>query len=801
MATSSKKKIPRTVQDTIPYKYIYDNGVFESENGLFSKAYKLEDINFNIAPYEEQKAIYFEYQGLLNAMSSCNNFQIIIHNFKADKIKTLRDIRFNPQRDGLNRYRQEVNNILFDKLSKGNNSIRQNKYLVITHKNNNLENALRTINNMDRDVEIALRRIAPDKPVRAMTTEERLETLYNIYNKDKERAFGNDVDANGKRIINLTTLAKQRLTTKDIIGPSGFKFNDNHFKVGDTFARVMYLQSYSHSLTTDFLSDLANINAEMLLSLNFKPIESSAAIKMIKAQLRNINAELSERQKGAIKEGYSPELISPEITAEREAAKELMDDMARRDQKMFKTSLMITIFADTKEELAEFTRQINELAKNTHQCLIQTLLFQQEDGFNACLPLGVNELSVSKYLTTESSAIFMPYTSQELHQKNGIFYGMNKITKNLIFYDRMNPKAQNFNGLIIGNSGSGKSFGVKSEILLNQLKSDKNRVYIIDPESEYHLLANALNGEIIELSATSKTFLNPFDMDIEYSGEDDPIAMKTEHILGMIEIMMDRNEAITSKEKSIIDRCVKYIYRGYIDHMNELSQRYIDSGKIGLPPTIDRAATPTLANLYYALLDQPQEEAQNIANTIEIYTQGSLSTFSHRSNVNTNKNMVVYDIKNLGRGLRPLGLHICLNDIWNKMFENYRLGLNTYIYIDEFYLLLNKDSIAQFLQQIWKRARKWRCIPTGIVQNTTDLLISPYTKNIINNTSFFLLYRMQKTERDTISELLQIQQSQLDYINGSDKGHGLIYTGDTILPFNNEYPVDSEVYKIMNTTR
>ena len=299
---------------------------------------------------------------------------------------------------------------------------------------------------------------------------------------------------------------------------------------------MLYLDRIPAFLSTDFLSDLADINAEMLISLNYMPIETGAALKMIKNQLLNINAELSQRQHAAAKEGYSIDLISPEISASKLATQSMMHDIVSRDQKLFKVTLLVTFFADDKNELLEINRQINTLANRHLQAPLRTLTFQQEDGFNACLPLGVNKLSINKLLTTEAAAIFMPYTSQELHQKNGIYYGRNKITNNLIMYDRMNPKANNYNGLFFGDSGSGKSFAAKCEMMSVLLRSSKNRVYIIDPASEYCDMAKALNGEVVELSTSSKTFINPLDMDLNYSGDDDPVAIKSEYILGMIKI-------------------------------------------------------------------------------------------------------------------------------------------------------------------------------------------------------------------------------------------------------------------------
>ena len=325
------------------------------------------------------------------------------------------------------------------------------------------------------------------------------------------------------------------------------------------------------------------------------------------------------------------------------------------------------------------------------------------------------------------------------------------------------------------------------------LRSDKNQVYVIDPEGEYSPLAKALNGEVIELSATSNKFINPLDMDIDYGGDGDPISMKSDYIISMVEIMLGGGRTLNPTAKSIVDRCVKNIYRGYLEHIDTLNQK-------GESITCDKDAMPTLNNLYNELRIQPEEDARIIANILEIYAQGSLATFAHRSNVETDKKFVVYDTNNLGTGMKGLGLHICLNDIWNKMISNRKKGIWTWIYIDEFYLLLQSDSAASFLMQIWKRARKWNGVPTGIMQNTEDLLRSADARNIINNTSFVIMLSLPKLDRLNLSDLLQLPDSQLTYITNSQPGHGIFYTGKTVLPIKNDFPKSSMLYKIMSTS-
>lgn len=793
MAKKIKKRIPRTVQQSIPYEYLHPQGIIESENGWFSKAYTLEDINFSIAPEEEQKDIFINFEKFLNSFTIENPFQIVIHNFKADKAATLKEIRLQPERDGLNKFRNELNHVLLNKISEGNNSLRQNKYLIVSTQNDKVDDALKEMYSIDAEVANAIQNVNKAARVEYIPTEERLATLYNIYHKNEDGTFGNAQDSNGNYYLDLSTLSKQGLTSKDIIAPTGFEFKSNFFKIGETYGRALFLEKVPNFLTTDFLADLANINAEMLISLHYKPIESATALKMVKDKLLNINADIGKRQKGAAKEGYSISLLPPELEAQQAATKDLMKDIMERDQKVFYFTLCLSIFADSKQELQESIRQIDSIA-GKYNCPLRTLLFQQEEGLNTCLPLGRNRIKSGKMLTTESCSIFMPYTSQEIHQKNGNLYGINQITKNLIMFDRMNERNHNFNGLFFGESGSGKSFAAKQEMLQTVLKNKKNKVYIIDPESEYGDMARALYGEVIELTPTSKTFVNPFDMDLRFGDDNDPVAEKSNYIIGMIDIICGKNNPLTPQQIGVIDRCVKNLYTDYLIHLEKI--RVADPSI-----TYDKAAAPTLNNLYNELLRQPDPEAQEVASYIEIYAQGSQNIFSHKSNVTTNAQVVVYDIKKLGSGMTPLALYICLNDIWNKMFENYEVGYNTWIYIDEFYILLQNESAAKFLMMIWKRARKWRGVPTGIMQNTEDLINSETTRQIFNNTSFMVLMSLSKMDRANLNDLLQIPESQLRFITNSKKGDGIIYTGDILLPFTNQYPRDTETFNIMNTTR
>lgn len=794
-------KRARSVQGAIPYRTVYPDGTIETLPNSYTRSYVLEGINFKIAPDEDQVAIFRAYGDLLNTFPASVQFEIVIQNVAADRRASLENIRFNLRQDSLNKYRQEMNGILLEKMAEGGRGITQNKLLVVSIKEDDVERAFVSLDNIEKEVRKGIKRISKDVEVVRQTLEQRLETLFNIYNKNNESVFHNDwKEVNGEQVpyFNYERLIKHGMSSKDLIAPGGMQFKGNHFILGESYGRAMYLENVPTWLSTEFISDLSDVPAEMLISTIHQPIDTVEAVRMIKNQMIAVNAQVAEKQQRAVQSGYTYDLLSPELQLAKKQAHELMDDVVGRDQKLFFITFAVSIFANTLEELEEYTRVIESVG-NKYLCPMKILQFQQEQGFNNTLPLALNQVEIKRLYTTESASIFIPYTSLELYQKNGIYYGLNQASGNLIMYDRLSGK--NYNGLIFGESGSGKSFFAKREMVSVRLRDDKNAVYVIDPESEYTGLARALGGEVINLHAGAKTFINPMDMDINYGGdESDPVSMKVDYIVTMLEIMLGENRILDAQAKSIVGRCMKELFgsfssnKGYLSHLENLRKRNPDI-------TIDKEAMPTLANLYNSLKEQPEPEAQTVASVLEAYAVGAFDIFARRSNVETDSKFLVYDIKNLGSGMKNLGLHVCLNDVWNKMMKNRSLGIRTWIYIDEFYLLLQSDSAAKFLMQIWKRARKWWGAPTGIMQNTEDLLRSQESRNILNNTSFIAMLSLPKLDRTNLGDLLQIPDSQLDYITNSPSGYGLIYNSKTVVPFKDEFPVNSELFGLMNTTQ
>lgn len=783
-------KVRATVQQTIPYENVYLNGIIEVEEGRFSKCYSLEDINFSVATQEDQNLKFEDYEKLLNFFGENADVQICINDKKAKKEDVLSDVLIKPKGDNLNEYRDEYNQILRDKMTEGRNDIVSCIYLATSIPAENIEQATSTFNRMETEIAKHVKKVT-EQDMHTQSTEERLAIMHDIFNSFSEHPILSPKE------ISLEDAAKKGLTSKDIIGPASFKFEDDYFKMGDTYARSLYLETIPTFLTTDYLQSISEIPANKLISIHYKPVDQERAAKFVRRQLTNINANIVEAQQRAAKGGYSMDLLPPELEAAQSSAKELMADITKRDQKMFYTTLVITHFAETKEKLDEDTKLIISTSNNS-LCAIKKLFFQQETGLRASLPLASNKLCVDQLLTTECASIFLPFSVVEINQKNGIYYGLNAVSKTLLLYDR--TKGTNSNGLILGVPGSGKSFTAKKEIVCVALNTNDD-IYIIDPESEYEPLISALGGEVIKLAVGKRVFVNPMDMDINYAkdtdGDSDPVTMKADFISSICETVVGKRRGLTSSERSIIDRCVRNLYQPYLKHIHEINLNRPEGTE---EITCDYNAMPTLTDFYSILLTQPEIEAQNLALALELYTTGSLDIFAHRTNVDTKNRFVVYDIREIGTALKELGLRICLNDMWNRIINNFiKFGKRTWAYIDEFYLLLQSESSAVFLQQVWKRARKWMGVMTGITQNVEDLLNSPAARGIINNCNFILMLNQSPIDRMNLATLLKISEAQLSYITNSDPGQGLLYNGKTIVPFVDNFPKNTKLYELITT--
>jgi hypothetical protein len=782
--TKDNVLLPKTAQDTVPYLRIYKSGIIETQPNFFTKAYQLQDINFSVAPEEDQVTIFDKYGELLNSFDASTKLQIVINNRNADENLMLQTVLSPMKQDGLDLYRQEMNEMIRGKMSEGRNNLVSDKYIVLGSHYENYIEAHNNFGHVDIDLNQKIKNVAQNQNIETppMNINERLKSLHDILNIGKEDQFNIN--------INLDDVTAQGLTSKDIVAPAGFRFERDFIRMGDKFARVLLLKTLPSTLSTDFMQSIAELPFNMTASFYMEPIAQDKATSLVTRHLQNIRANVIDAEKSASKAGYSARLISPDLLHSEEQAQYLLDDMRSRDQKIFFFTGVVMHYADTKEELDKDTQSILSMG-NRYIVTFETLLFQQEQGFRNALPLCRNDLFAKRLLTTECASLFIPFSTKELIQQHGMYYGLNAVSKNLLLFNRLNSKNQN--GLILGQPGSGKSFSAKREMINVFLNTD-DELYIIDPESEYTYMAKCLGGSVVHLEAGAKVYINPFDMDLQYGDDEgsngtDPVTMKSDYICMLCETVMGGRYEITNIQKSIIDRCVIELYKPYMGHMRNMPKGV----------TCDKSASPTMNDFYELLMRQPEPEAQNIALSLEIYCRGSLDTFAHRTNVDVDNRLTVYDIKDIGSGMKELGLQVCLNHVWNKIIENQSKGKRTWFYIDEFHILTKTRSSSEFLEQVWKRARKWGGVPTAITQNVGDLFKTDASMAIINNCEFIMMLSQSPSDRLSLAEMYHISDAQLNYITNSPPGQGLLYTGETIVPFVDHFPKDTELYKIMSS--
>lgn len=788
-AKTRKLIVPNSVQKTIPYRNVYADGIIEVEEGVFSKSYRIEDVNFSIAPQAEQENIFTLYGDLLNSFGSECMLSLTIHNTNLNQERFSRETLLRMESDGLNEYREEINDMLLKKVAEGRNNLVHDKYFTVSVPAPNIEEAVMEFGRIDALVAKSLKLINKCD-TRPLTLEERMEILYSVYNMDQEKTLRREIQLGKKTIktFDLKALNMAGVTTKDVIAPASFEFKKDYFKMGDIYGRSVFIENYPTFLKTSLLSDISDLAANMLLTVHFRSMRQDQAVRLIRNQTTNIAANVLAQQKQAVRGGYSADLISPDLQKSQEEARKLMADITTRNQKLFFVTLVATHFAMDKDTLDKDTKSLESIMQR-NLCQSKTLNYLQENGLNSSLPLGVNRLKVERLNTTESASVFIPFSVQEWKSKHGFYYGTNAVSNNMILYNR--KLGSNYNGVILGTPGSGKSFSSKREII-NALLSTNDEIYIIDPENEYLPLVKELKGEVVRIAVGGDTHINPFDMDIEYADTEDPVTLKSDFIGSLCDIVIGGVYGLSAIQKSIIDRCVRMVYEPYL---KEIKRRR----EAGLATTGDNSISPTMHEFYACLKMQPEPEAKELATALEIYTKGSLNTFASRTNVNTNSRLVAYDIKDIGNGMEVLGLQICLDSIWNRMIANKRKGKYTWIYIDEAHLLAHHDSSAKFLQQVYKRARKWFGIPTIMTQQVEDCLQSKEMRSVISTSQFVMMLDQAPIDKVELGHMFNISQDELSYITNAERGQGLLYNGKALVPFQDSFPENTKLYMAMST--
>lgn len=786
MKKSPLTDVPKTVQGSIPYLGVYENGIFQNDENTYSKVYKIPDMNFLIEDTERQKEIFGNFMELLSSFGPEVHVQQVIFNKTIKPAELESKVLMKTQNDKLNEYREEMNEMLIDKMAKASNNIIHEKYFVLSVEADDIVTAKATFERLDREISAGFERVTKTT-TKPLTLIERLSLMYDIYNMDSNVPFYRRTKMKKDNIMesfNMRHIQKMGLTSKDVIGPSALTFERDYMIIGTTYARAMMVSNLPSFLRGDILTELSNMPFNMLTSVHYRALPQSKAITLLKNKLVDVNANVVTLQKKASRNGYSVDVISPEIKQASQEVESLMGDLTQDNQKLFYTTITAVIFAKTKEELDENTKLFQATAER-FVCQAMILATQQEAGLTTALPLGRNKLKVERLLNSRAAAIFLPFGVKELWQDDGMYYGLNGVSKQMILYNR--SSAINGNGCIFGVPGSGKSFSAKREIVNVLLHTDDD-VFVIDPENEYAGLAKLFYGSSIRIAPGSDVHINPMDMGLDYSAEgDDPITMKADFIASICEAATGSRYPLTPIQKSVIDRCVKNVYREYIRTLRA-------EGK-----SEDAKIVPTLRDFYEEVKLQPEPEAHNLALALEKFVEGTQNSFAFRTNVNVNNRFTIYNIKDIGTGMKSIGLQVCLDNIWNKMIANYKKGKRTWLYCDEFHLLTQTEISAKYTQQIWRRARKWNGIPTGITQQVEDMMKTEEGRAIIGNSEFVMMLSMNAYGRAQMQQMYNLTDAEMEYITSSGSGHGLIYNGKDIIPFIDEFPKDTKLYNAMTT--
>lgn len=788
---AKKLQIPKTAQDTIPYLRVYpDTGIIETEQGEFTKSYLLDDVNYQVAKDEEQTAMFLKYAEFMNAFDPSTRFQITVNQKNINLAEFEAETMLPLEEDGLDHLRVERNDLLRAKIREGKNELVKEKYLTVSTHAQSYEAALTVFGRLDSEIIENIKKVG-GAVATPLSSAKRLEILHDIYNPDSVGLFGNNTtyDAEGNLVFKkdrfrFDIMRRMGLTTKDMIAPESFSFKSDYGMVGQKYFRALFLRTLPQSVKDVFLKDLTYHEANMITSLIYQPIDGATAIKMARQDIVNVNANMIDKQKQASKSGYSVELINPELRAAAEEANALRDDLTRKNQKLFYMTFVIVHFADSKEQLDSDTKSIQAIGRR-HLVGLYNLSWQQENALDSVLPLCNNKLKTKRSLTTESCAVFMPFVNQELHDRDGgMYYGNNAVSNNLILFNRRNCK--NGNGFILGTSGSGKSMSAKQE-MMTVLLSSKDDVIVIDPEGEYLPMAKMLDGEVIEIGPGKNNHINPFDIDLNCDGEDDPITIKSDFITSLLETVIGDRFGLTAGQKSLIDRCVKEVYKPYLNSLDPETGLY------------DQNQLPTLKTFYELLRNQHGYDALQLSDSLELYVTGSQNLFAFPTNVEYSKRFVVYDIKEIGQSMKTLGLLVVLDNIWNRIVASQKLNKNTWFFIDEIWLLFKNESSAEFLKNLYKRARKYGGIPTGITQNVTELLENSTARIMLSNCEYIQMLNQAPLDRATLGELLNISPTQMGFITNASPGSGLIYDGTHIVPFSNKLPKETMQYQAMTT--
>ncbi|MBS6736117.1 MAG: ATP-binding protein [Clostridiales bacterium] len=764
-----KRDAPQTAQQTIPYREIYKDGICRVNDKLFTKTVQFFDINYQLAQADDKAQIFENYCDFLNYFDSTISVQLTFINQRANMQDFSKSIAIPPQGDEYDDIRREYAEMLKSQLEKGNNGLAKRKYITFGIEADDLRTAKMRLERVETDVLNNFKTLGVQAvPLNGL---ERLELLHSQLHPSGQE----------KLKFAWSDLAKTGLSTKDFIAPTSFTFSKDGktFRIGEYSGAMSFLQILAPELTDRMLAELLDLDDAVTINLHIQSIDQATAIRNIKRKMSDLQKMKIEEQKKAVRAGYDMDIIPTDLATYGEEAQSLLQDLQSRNERMFLVTVLVQNIAPKRQKLFSDIMAASGIAQK-YNCALKRLDYQQEQGLMSSLALGWNQIEIQRGLTTSSTAIFVPFTTCELFQDGqALYYGLNAISSNLIMANRKLLK--NPNGLFLGTPGSGKSFSAKREIVNVFLLTDDS-IIIADPENEYGPLVKRFGdqGQVIDLSPTSSNYINPLDINLDYSDDENPITLKSDFVLSLCDLIIGGKDGLTPIEKTIIDRCTRLVYRDYLQDPRPENM-------------------PILGDLYELLRKQGEPEAQNIATALEIYVNGSLNVFNHRSNIDMDSHRVLcFQLKSLGKALKEIGLLIMQDAVWNRVTANREKHKTTWFYIDEFHLLL-KGQTGAFSVEIWKRFRKWGGIPSGLTQNVKDLLASREIENIFENSDFIYMLNQAQGDRQILAKQLGISPTQLSYVTHSGPGEGLLFFGNVIIPFVDHFPKDTSLYQIMTT--
>ena len=764
-----KRDAPQTAQQTIPYREIYKDGICRVNDKLYTKTIQFFDINYQLAQADDKAQIFENYCDFLNYFDSTISVQLTFINQRANMQDFSKSIAIPPQGDEYDDIRREYAEMLKNQLEKGNNGLAKRKYITFGIEADDLRTAKMRLERVETDVLNNFKTLGVQAvPLSGL---ERLELLHSQLHPSGQE----------KLKFAWSDLAKTGLSTKDFIAPTSFTFSKDGktFRIGEYSGAMSFLQILAPELTDRMLAEFLDLDDAVTVNLHIQSIDQAQAIRNIKRKMSDLQKMKIEEQKKAVRAGYDMDIIPTDLATYGEEAQNLLQDLQSRNERMFLVTVLVQNIAPKRQKLFSDIMAASGIAQK-YNCALKRLDYQQEQGLMSSLALGQNQIEIQRGLTTSSTAIFVPFTTCELFQDGqALYYGLNAISSNLIMANRKLLK--NPNGLFLGTPGSGKSFSAKREIVNVFLLTDDS-IIIADPENEYGPLVKRFGkqGQVIDLSPTSSNYINPLDINLDYSDDENPITLKSDFVLSLCDLIIGGKDGLTPIEKTIIDRCTRLVYRDYLQDPRPENM-------------------PILGDLYELLRKQSEPEAQNIATALEIYVNGSLNVFNHRSNIDMDSHRVLcFQLKSLGKALKEIGLLIMQDAVWNRVTANREKHKTTWFYIDEFHLLL-KGQTGAFSVEIWKRFRKWGGIPSGLTQNVKDLLASREIENIFENSDFIYMLNQAQGDRQILAKQLGISPTQLSYVTHSGPGEGLLFFGNVIIPFVDHFPKDTSLYQIMTT--